>query len=139
MKCTLVIILGLGTLSLSAQKLSAEKVPAAVRESFAKAFPAVTQVNWNLEKKDIYEAEFKEGGKSMSANFSSKGEWLETETEIKVADLPKPVADYLSQHYKGVHIKEAAQIKKSSGLIFYEAEVKGKDLLFDENGNAVKE
>jgi len=122
-----------------AQKLSAEKVPAEVKESFKKQFPDVTDVKWELEKKSVYEASFKMDGKTMSANFSDKGEWQETETDLKVAELPKAATDYIAQHYKGAKIKEAALIKKPGGVTRYEAEVNGKDLIFDEKGNFVGE
>ena len=122
-----------------AQKLIAGKVPAEVKESFKKEFPAVTDVKWEMEKKSVYEASFKMDGKSMSANFSEKGEWQETETDVKVAELPKAATDYIAQHYKGAKIREAAMIKKPGGITRYEAEVNGKDLIFDEKGNFVAE
>ena len=56
-----------------AQKLIAGKVPAEVKESFKKEFPAVTDVKWEMEKKSVYEASFKMDGKSMLAKFSEKG------------------------------------------------------------------
>jgi hypothetical protein len=41
-------------------------------------------------------------------------------------------------HYPGAKISEAGKVTDANGKISYEAEVKGKDLVFDENGNFVK-
>ena len=59
--------------------------------------------------------------------------------EINVDALPSNVRDYVSKHHVGEKIKEAAKISDSKGTITYEAEIKGKDLIFDSNGNFVKE
>ena len=75
----------------------------------------------------------------MSATFDATGKWLETETDIKVSELPKAVLDYVKTNYKGASIKEAAVISNPTSSKMYEAEVKGKDLLFDENGKFLKE
>jgi hypothetical protein len=64
---------------------------------------------------------------------------LETEIEIKPQALPSSVQDYISKNYPGQKIKEAAKITAADGTITYEAEVKGKDLIFDNNGSFVKE
>ena len=58
--------------------------------------------------KKNYEANFKQEGKSMSALFDAKGNWMETETDIKVTQLPKVATDYVHAHYKNAKIKEAA-------------------------------
>jgi hypothetical protein len=122
----------------TAQKLNAAKVPQTVKAAFSKAFPTAGSVKWEMENNN-YEAGFKQDGKSMSAVMDAKGAVLETETDIKVAELPKAVADYLTVHYKGAKVKEAAIIKKASGEINYEAEVNGKDVLFNSKGEFIKE
>src|SRR5215510_2534963 len=88
------------------QKVSSEKLPSAVKQSFAKLFPNVKEAKWEEEKKGQYEANFKSDGKEMSATFFGNGDLLETETEIKTSDLPKSALDYASQHYKCAKIKE---------------------------------
>jgi hypothetical protein len=139
MKKAIILIAGLTgmTIAATAQKLATSKVPAAVKASFAKVHPNVKAVTWEKEKID-YEAGFEISGKEMSENYSAAGILLESETEIKAADLPKEVIAYVSSHYKGTKIKEAAKITKAGGLVIYEAEVNGKDLMFDPKGNPVK-
>ena len=133
MKTLLFMLAAMTTLSCFAQK----DVPAAVQESFKKNFPGVTVKKWEKEDGN-FEANFSKGGKTMSATFDAKGEWMETETDIAISELPSAVTSYVKEHYSGATIKEAAMLKTPQGDI-YEAEVKGKDLLFDTNGKFLKE
>ena len=114
-----------------------KETPSAVTAAFAKYFPGITAKRWDKEDGN-YEANFKKDGKTMSATFNAKGGWLETETDIAVAELPTAVSAYVKQHYNSAEIKEAAFIKTPKGEM-YEAEVKGKDLLFDKSGKFIKE
>lgn len=109
---------------------SQKSVPKAVREAFSKKFPGVSDVDWGKEKNGEWEAEFEIGKVETTANFSADGTWLETETEIPVADLPAPVRAAL----QGKKIKEAARIERADGSTVFEAEVGRKDLLFDSAG-----
>ncbi len=74
----------------------------------------------------------------MSATYTSAGILEETETDMKVSDLPATIAQYVKSNYKGLSIKEAAMIIRGNEKL-YEAEVKGKDLLFDQQGPFIKE
>lgn len=114
-----------------AQKINAAKLPAAVKEAFAKAYPAATALHWDKEGKD-YEASFKQEKESLSVVFDSKGQLLEVEKGIKASALPAAVQTAL----KGQKVKEAAVITKG-GKTYYEAEVGGKDLIFDADGKAI--
>lgn len=114
-------------------KNNSGKPPTAVMEAFRQKFPGVTDVDWSKEKNGQWEAEFEQGKVEMSANFQPDGKWVETETEIDPAALPAPVQAAL----KGKKIKEAARIQRADGSTVYEAEVKGKDWLFDANGKAL--
>jgi hypothetical protein len=123
--------------SACAQKLDASKVPAAVKAAFAKQYPGIT-TKW--EKEDgKFEAGFKQNGNTMSALFEANGTMTESEMDIKVADLPATVLAYVKDHYKGKTIKEGAKITKADGTVNYEAEVDGKDVIFDSNGKFLKE
>ena len=71
--------------------------------------------------------------------FEPNGTFTESEVDIKAAVLPATVLAYVKEHYKGKTIKEAAKITKADGAINYEAEVNGKDVIFDANGKFLKE
>ena len=120
-----------------AQKLDASKVPAAVTASFAKQYPDVT-AGWEKEN-GKYEVSFKQNSNTMSALYEANGNLQETEMDIKIADLPATVQAYVKEHYKGKTVKEAAKITKADGTVNYEAEVGGKDVIFDANGKFLKE
>lgn len=123
--------------SANAQKLEASQVPAAVKASFAKQYPGAI-AKW--EKEDgKYEAGFKKDGSSMSALFEANGKMTESEVDIKVGELPVTVLTYIKEHYKGKSIKEGAKITKADGTVNYEAEVDGKDIMFDAAGKFLKE
>ncbi|HQV54233.1 MAG: PepSY-like domain-containing protein [Chitinophagaceae bacterium] len=119
------------------QKLKASKVPAIVKESFAKQFPGAT-AKW--EKEDgKFEAGFTFQNNSMSALFEANGTMTESEIEIEISELPANILAYLKTNHNGTTIKEVAKITKANGEMIYEAEIKGKDLLFDMNGNFIEE
>jgi len=109
------------------QKVTPDKVPAAVKQAFAKKFPAATDVKYEMEKSD-YEVNFREKGVEMSANFDAAGKWLETETEIKESALPKEVSDSVARNFPGFKITEVARTEAPGKETIYEMDVKkGKD------------
>src|SRR5438105_360006 len=89
------------------------KVPAAAKQSFAKAHPGITG-KWEKEGVN-YEVNFKENGKTMSCVIEAKGTILETETDIAVSELPATVSAYVKDHFKGAKIKDASTIVRNNG------------------------
>lgn len=137
-KLLFVVAIAAAAISVKAQDLKPAKVPAAVRAELTKKYPEATKVTWEKEKGN-YEANW--GGKSGEDNsvmFTPSGTFIEIVKAIKVADLPKPVAPYVVAHYKGAKIKEAGRVTDAAGKTMYEAEIKGGDLIFDENGKFLK-
>ena len=132
---SLIFALGAGSIFAKAQ-MNGGEIPVAVKNAFKKEYPQVKKVSFDDEN-GTYEAEFKLNGKAMSVTYSAKGMKEETETALKVTDLPKNIISYVAQKNYG-RIKEAARIVKSDGSVVYEAEVKSGDLLFNENGTFQK-
>lgn len=126
------------TFSACGQKVKEKDVPAVVKEAFQKQFAGAKEVEWEKEE-GKYEVEFEQNDQEMSAVFTADGMLEETEIEIKKEALPSAVLTYLNTNYRGEKIKEAAKITKANGEVNYEAEVKGKDLMFDANGNFLME
>jgi len=108
-------------------------VPPKVIIAFTKTFPKASHVKWSKEKND-YEASFHFKGKKESAVFHREGKLMETEVEIAANELPKAVVDYVSKKYPKKKIDEAAKITGIDGNVMFEAEVGGKDLIFDASG-----
>ena len=119
-----------------AQKLSAAQVPAAVKNSFTKAYPQQS-VKWEKEK-DKYEAAFKQNGADMSILYTGAGVMTESETDIKTTELPASALAYIKVNMPGKRITEAAKISTVTGVVTYEAEIGGKDLIFDDKGKFIK-
>ena len=122
--------------SAQAQKLEASKIPDAVKASFLKHYPGVT-ATWEKEG-GKYEAGFKKNSSKMSALFEPTGIMTESEISIKTSAIPKAALTYVKEHYKGKTIKEGAKITKADGTVNFEAEVDGKDVIFDAKGNFLK-
>lgn len=130
--CTFVAI------SVSAQDLKSSSVPAVVKSALLKKYPEGNNATWEKEHGN-YEANW--GGKSgedNSVQFSPKGEFIEIVKAISINELPKAVLVYVKQHYKGAKIAEAGRVTDAKGKVSYEAEINGKDIIFNENGNFVK-
>ncbi|GAB3047393.1 PepSY-like domain-containing protein [Spirosoma pulveris] len=112
-------------------------VPAATKARVARLYPGVKAVKWEKEDGN-YEAELTHNGKELSLVIDANGNILETETTIALSALPASVRDYVAKHHAGKKIKEAAEIVDANGKKTYEAEVGGKDLMFDANGQFIK-
>ena len=121
-----------------AQDLKPKDIPAVVKEGLVKKYPEATKVSWEKEKGN-YEANW--GGKSgedNSALFKPDGTFIEIVKAISISALPKNVAAYIKEHYKGAKICEAGKVTDAAGKTMYDAEIKGGDLIFDENGIFIK-
>lgn len=115
-------------ISVSAQKLSADKVPAAVKAAFKTKFPTATSASWELESKDVYEVNFTNNKVKQSAQFDAAGKWEKTEVQIASSELPKAVADAFAKAFPGYKITEAERAETPSSKLFYELEAaKGAD------------
>ena len=113
-------------LTLQAQDAKQVQVPAAVQSAFSKQFPLDTKAKWEKEK-DTYEAEFKRDGKEMSVLFDANGNWLQTETEFKTANLPKAVSEAIQRDYPGYEMEEACIVETNKKETYFEVELeKGK-------------
>ena len=123
------------------QKITPDKVPAPVKQAFAKKFPGATDVKYEMEKKD-YEINFKDKGVEMSANFDATGKWLETETEIKESELPKEVSASVAKNFAGFKISEVAKTETPDKGLIYEMDLKkdkeGFEVQFSPKGDVLK-
>lgn len=120
-----------------AQKTKEQNVPQKVKNALLQKFPNAKEVKWDKEGNN-FEASFDLNDVDNSVLFNQEGKIVETEIEIKVNQLPKNALQYLNNNYKNQKVKEAAKIVTENGKTIYEAEIKGKDLFFDENGNVIK-
>ena len=121
-----------------AQKMQGKNVPTNVKSSFQKNYPAVKNVKWDKEG-DKYEASFDLNKNDNSVLMDAKGNIIETEVEVELNQLPQGILDYVKTKYAGKQAKEGAKITDAEGKVTYEVEIKGMDLIFDNNGKFIKE
>ena len=116
-------------------------VPVAVKKANMKKYPEskMHHITWEKEKGN-YEANW--GGKDGEANsvqYTPSGTFIEIVKEISVKDLPKGVSAYVKEHYNGAKLNDVGKVTDAQGKTSYEVEIHGKDVIFDEKGNFVKE
>jgi hypothetical protein len=116
------LILTLSCLFFLFTAASAQEVPDAVTKAFQKKYPDAKSVNWASEE-DGFEATFQLKSKKMDAEFDAKGNWLETDTKIKVKDLPKAVSKAIAKEFPGYEIEEVEMISSPQLDEAYEVEL----------------
>lgn len=123
------------------QTLNVKDVPSGIVEKFNSLYPDVKPVKWKKEG-NTFEAKFKYKGCKTDVVFDTKGNVIETETDISINDLPLSVSDAINNNYAGMTAEEAEKVVKDNG-IFYEVELEGngieKEILFDSAGNLIEE
>ena len=103
------------------------ETPEKVLTSFEKMFPAATDIEWEMENENEWEAEFLMDGKEGSACFTIDGEWVETEYEVE--SLPETIETIINETYPGFEINEI-EIVESPEFNGYEIELeKGEEEL----------
>ena len=120
-----------------ATRFSTTNVPPAVKAAVTRLYPTVTAIQWEQEGKN-YEASLTYKGRHESVLLAANGTLLETEIRIPATQLPASVRQYVTRHYRGKAIDEAAEIHRANGQKTYEAEVAGKDLLFSDTGAFIR-
>ena len=143
MKPVFIILMFFSAITVSyAQRIKEEQVPAIVKQALNQKYPGVTSKEWTKEK-DVFEAEVILNSKECEVAFNANGEWLETEREIKVSELPAAVNNTIrTGEYKTWTIKEAELIESPQYAKAYEVELKKNNekvaLLFSDDGNLIK-
>ncbi len=112
------------------QKIAADKVPADVKTAFQKKFPTAAKVSYEMEKVD-YEISFTLSGTECSAVFDKDGKWIETETDVKDADLPAKVKATLDKDFAGYKRTESVKLELPWRTDIYEFEVSKDNSKFE--------
>jgi len=117
MRTSNLIVLAFAIMSFTAcaQK---KTVPENVTKAFSQKFPNAKKVKWDKENKTEWEAEFKLNGEEYSANFTTDGDWKETEYEIKKSAIPVSVKQTLDKEFAGYKIEEAEISETATGKVY---------------------
>ncbi|WP_163713390.1 PepSY-like domain-containing protein [Mangrovibacterium lignilyticum] len=112
--------------------------PQKVLQTFQNKFTNAKKISWSKEDASEWEAEFVLNDQKMSASFDLDGNWLETERELKLNDLPNSVKSALLNKYSDYKIQEIEAIQSPSFDGYEFALKKGsvkKEVLSDSQGN----
>ncbi len=140
-KCMVSFVLLLAMFSANAQF---RKIPAEVTDSFKIRYENASGVSWK-DKLISFEADFKQGDKEMQAFFSSKGEWIKTETRCTFETLPDEVKNgFEKSKYADLTPFVVMQVDEKDNKIQYRLVVKKNDiskrsLLFSKDGQLISD
>jgi len=131
-------------LTAAAAQAQMHKIPAAVTEAFKARYPHAEKVTWKDEI-TCFEAQFTLNSFVMTADFSSKGQWQNSEKKIQFNDLPVAVNDgFKKGKYADWKIVSVVEIDKNSESLQYRIEVKKngfqkKYLFLNTNGKLIRD
>jgi len=124
------------------QATSPADLPTEISSDFSSRHPESSNVEWEQEG-NFWEAEFKENGVEVSVIYDLDFNWVRTEREIKINELPGSATVYLNENFPGDKIEEAESFESQDEGNGYIAEVKQQKLeievFFDESGNYLRE
>lgn len=114
-----------------------------VVKAFADKYPGVNKVEWET-KRDYKVAEFILNNKECEAWFDVQGNWLLTETDLLLSDLPLAIQEsHTKGQYSAWHVDDIDMIERYNMATVYIIEVeKGEtdiDLYYAEDGQLIKE
>ena len=120
------------------------KIPAAVTDAFKAKYANASGVEWK-DKLSSFEADFKSGDKDKKASFSSKGEWLKTETKHTYNSLPSDVKDgFKKSKYADLSVADVTQVDDKDKGVLYKLQVKKseynkRNLVFTKSGQLISD
>jgi hypothetical protein len=135
-KSFLVLIFSLVAGMVSAQALKEAEVPAPVKKSFSKQYPAMKVESWR-KAGDLYEARYVESKQRKGVTITAVGDIMELKNEVVVAELPATIKNYVAQNANNAKISEAYTRVDISGVTFYDVSVSNVVYVFDFDGNFV--
>lgn len=136
-KTFFMLMLSLFTGILSAQQLKEAEVPAPVKKSFSKQYPAMKVESWR-KAGELYEARYVESKQRKGVTISAAGDIMELKNEVAVTELPAAIKNYVAQNASNAKISEAYTRVDVSGITFYDVTVNSTVYVFDFDGNFVK-
>jgi hypothetical protein len=117
-------------------------VPKIVLDSFQLSYSGIVNAKWEYGD-GFYEVVFTKNGLEMVVDYDIYGKCEQTETEIKLSELPNAVTSYLNKKYKDFIITGASKTVTKSNILTFVVQVgkKGKilDITFNSEGKFLKE
>lgn len=118
------------------------KVPAEILNDFTDRHPDAQDVEWEKEA-DMWEGEFEENGVEVSILYDADFNWVRTEREISVDDLPASVTEYIATNFPEGEMEEAELFESRDEGDMYIVEVeqgeKEYELFFTLDGDFIRQ
>jgi hypothetical protein len=120
------------------------KIPSTVTDSFKEKYPDATGVEWR-DKVSVFSAVFSKDGVNYEAKYNSKGEWLNTESELAVDGLPSVVKEgFEKSKYAEWEIAKIHQIQLPDDNVQYrllvgKTDFQKKNLVYSSKGRLLRD
>lgn len=120
------------------------KVPGDVTDSFRVKFDNASGVAWK-DRLSSFQADFTVGDKEMKALFTSKGEWIKTETKQTYNSLPDEVKDgFKKSKYADLDVLDVTLLEDKDNDIQFRVMVKKNEfnkraLIFSKQGQLLSD
>ncbi|RYY16885.1 MAG: hypothetical protein EOO04_26245 [Chitinophagaceae bacterium] len=120
------------------------KIPATVTDAFKEKYPDASGVEWR-DKVSVFSAAFSKDGVNYEAKYNSKGEWLNTENEVAVDDLPSVVKEgfekskYAEWEIEKIHHIQLPDNNTQYRLLVGKTDLQKKNLLYSSKGRLLKD
>ncbi len=119
------------------QDLREREVPPPVKKQNKLSFPLAKKIFWYRENGQ-YIAEFMIEKVMYEACYDRSGNLLKTEKDVLANELPNAIIHYAKNINPGELIEGGQKITDNTGRIRWRIVLKGKEILFDEEGNFLR-
>jgi hypothetical protein len=141
----IVSVLGLAVVMMPAradeEKVSVDKLPAAVKKALKRKFPKAEIEKATKEVEDgntVYEVELEIKDRSVDVSLKADGTILEIEREVPADELPEAVRKKLAARYPKAKIEKAEEVTKGEdGPVRYEVAIT-TEVVLTANGKIVQ-
>ncbi len=111
----------------NAQKAAPMAIPDNINIAFSRDFPSALDTRWMIER-DNYWVMFDENGITRAVKYDKKGNWIQQEEKIEIADLPIEVTSSIKDNFSGYDTYEAERVELPNTEVRYNVDLmKGND------------
>ena len=104
----------------------AQMVPDSWEDDLRKRHPRATSVDW-ISGEEFYTADFQEGDRHMMAFYDQNGQWMKTQMEVLVSELPESLTEKIGPGYKIKKAYKVVSMQKPAGNYILELEAAFSD------------
>ncbi len=119
----------------------AGSAPEIIQKEFELRFPGATDVSWERENPKGWIAEFIWNDRNVHVNYSFSGQWVETQTQIQLSELPKAVLETMESFYPDWKIVLTNKIENTKPDLLFKVAIqkdsKIQEIVLKEDGTLV--